>query len=226
MDAKIYKNVSDKKLGGVCSGLAEYMKIDTTLIRLLSTLMSIIEPVTILVYFVLALILPPKVVTPEDREKMEAERRLNRRTSRAMIIIALAFIFSGVMVFVFNAFLMVPISISDFINCSLLALGIYTITAGIIESKTDKQMSFFKVAFGSVTLLVSTSWILKKFGVMIFSKSYFMTSFKYTWPLILVGIGLNILVLNKKLAIYIWLSIAALMFVICIFGTIIFAYLA
>lgn len=229
MDSKIFRDISDKKIGGVCSGLAVYMKIDTTLIRLLSILMSMIEPVTILVYFVLALILPARNVTSEEKIKMEAEertRRIKKKLSVAMIITSLALIFSGILLFFFNSYLTVPISISDFVNCTLLAMGIYAITTGIMESKIDRDVSFFKVAFGGITLLVSTSWGLKKFGIILFSQNAFMTSFKYTWPLILVGIGLNILVPNKKFTVYTWLSIAALMIAIYIFGSFIFAYIS
>ncbi|MBC8312720.1 MAG: PspC domain-containing protein, partial [Candidatus Cloacimonetes bacterium] len=35
MKKKLYRNPKDKKLAGVCSGLAEYFEIDVTLIRII-----------------------------------------------------------------------------------------------------------------------------------------------------------------------------------------------
>ena len=56
---KLYKNVIDKKICGVCSGLADYFEIDVTLIRLITALVIILGnfPALIL-YFVAAIIMP------------------------------------------------------------------------------------------------------------------------------------------------------------------------
>ena len=35
MDKKLYRSTTDKKLFGVCAGLAKYLNIDATVIRLL-----------------------------------------------------------------------------------------------------------------------------------------------------------------------------------------------
>ena len=34
MEKKLYRNIQDKKIAGVCSGLAEYFKLDPTIVRL------------------------------------------------------------------------------------------------------------------------------------------------------------------------------------------------
>ena len=33
---KLYRNKKDKKIGGVCSGLAEYLNVDVVVVRLLA----------------------------------------------------------------------------------------------------------------------------------------------------------------------------------------------
>ena len=57
---KLYLSRDDKKLMGVCGGIAEYFEIDTTLIRLGFALLSIFGGSGILAYIVMAAIIPNK----------------------------------------------------------------------------------------------------------------------------------------------------------------------
>lgn len=60
MEHKLYKSGEDKKLTGVCGGIAEYFKVDPTLVRLawvLLTLMTSAFP-GVIAYVVAALIIP------------------------------------------------------------------------------------------------------------------------------------------------------------------------
>ena len=41
MEKKLYRNTSNKMLAGVCSGLAEYINIDPTVIRLIWALIGL-----------------------------------------------------------------------------------------------------------------------------------------------------------------------------------------
>ena len=41
MNKKLYRSVSDKKLAGVCGGIAEYFGLDSTLIRVGWALVSL-----------------------------------------------------------------------------------------------------------------------------------------------------------------------------------------
>lgn len=61
MEKKLYKSNTDKKLDGVCAGIAEYFDFDPTLVRVLwgvGTLLSV--GLGILAYIVAALIIPRK----------------------------------------------------------------------------------------------------------------------------------------------------------------------
>ncbi len=63
----LHLSTLDKKLAGVCGGFGETLKIDPTIIRVLwvfGTLMSV--GIGILLYIVLALVLPERSVTAED----------------------------------------------------------------------------------------------------------------------------------------------------------------
>ena len=66
---KLYRSVSDKKLAGVCGGIAEYFGLDATLIRVGWAIVSLFSP-GILAYIVCALIIPEK---PENPNVVDAE---------------------------------------------------------------------------------------------------------------------------------------------------------
>ena len=55
---KLYKSKTDKKLCGVCGGIAEYFEIDSTIIRLLWVLLAFFVGSGILAYIIAALIMP------------------------------------------------------------------------------------------------------------------------------------------------------------------------
>lgn len=62
MSKKLYKISSERKISGVCAGLAEYLNSDVTLIRII-TLMLIIfaaPPTFLIVYITCAFIMPDK----------------------------------------------------------------------------------------------------------------------------------------------------------------------
>lgn len=58
MTKKLYKSKTDKKLCGVCGGLAEYLNIDSTLIRLALAFFVLLGGSGVVAYIVAALIMP------------------------------------------------------------------------------------------------------------------------------------------------------------------------
>ncbi|MBQ8834765.1 MAG: PspC domain-containing protein [Oscillospiraceae bacterium] len=59
MEKKLYKINEGKVLDGVCGGVAEYFKIDPTVVRVIWAILSFWGP-GILAYIVCALIMPRK----------------------------------------------------------------------------------------------------------------------------------------------------------------------
>lgn len=59
---KLYLSTDDKKLMGVCGGLAEYFEIDSTLVRLGWVVMTFITGIIpgVFSYFIVGIIVPPK----------------------------------------------------------------------------------------------------------------------------------------------------------------------
>lgn len=58
MPAKLRKSRKDKMIAGVCSGLAEYLGWDPTIIRILFIIFAFMYGSTIFAYFILAIVMP------------------------------------------------------------------------------------------------------------------------------------------------------------------------
>lgn len=61
-DKRLYKSISDRKICGVCGGLAEYLNVDSTLIRLIWIIFTCMGGAGILAYIIAALIMPDEVL--------------------------------------------------------------------------------------------------------------------------------------------------------------------
>ena len=55
---RLHKSTKDRKVAGVCGGIAEYLNADPTIIRLVFALMVLGWGTGVLAYIVLALVLP------------------------------------------------------------------------------------------------------------------------------------------------------------------------
>ena len=60
MKNRLYRSESDKKIAGVCGGIAEYFGIDSTIIRLIWTISIAVYGTGLLVYIIAAIIMPTK----------------------------------------------------------------------------------------------------------------------------------------------------------------------
>lgn len=73
---KLYKSRTDKKLCGVIGGLAKYLGIDATILRIVYVLLSLfVLGCPILIYFVVALIIPYEPeITDVETTKVAVEQ--------------------------------------------------------------------------------------------------------------------------------------------------------
>lgn len=55
---KLYKSKTDKKLCGVCGGIAEYLGVDSTLVRLGVVVLSLCAFAGVIAYIAAAIIIP------------------------------------------------------------------------------------------------------------------------------------------------------------------------
>ena len=61
---KLYKSNKDRMISGVCGGVAEYLNVDPTIVRLIWVLLSFGAGTGIIAYIVCAIVLP---TAPADR---------------------------------------------------------------------------------------------------------------------------------------------------------------
>lgn len=57
---KLFRSKTNKQLCGVCGGLAEYLNVDATVIRMIVVIVSIFTAIVgaLLIYFIAAIIIP------------------------------------------------------------------------------------------------------------------------------------------------------------------------
>lgn len=60
MKKRLYKSMTDKKIAGVCGGIAEYLNVDSTIVRLICIALVFGWGTGLLAYIVAALIMPIK----------------------------------------------------------------------------------------------------------------------------------------------------------------------
>lgn len=58
MSKKLYKSTTDRKLCGVCAGVANYLNIDPTVVRLLWALITFLGGAGVIAYIVCTLVIP------------------------------------------------------------------------------------------------------------------------------------------------------------------------
>jgi phage shock protein PspC (stress-responsive transcriptional regulator) len=65
---RIYRDVDNRVLGGVCSGMAAYWAIDVVWVRIIFVILSLMVFSGVLVYLLLWLVIPPAVTTAQKLE--------------------------------------------------------------------------------------------------------------------------------------------------------------
>ncbi len=65
MSRRLYRRRDDRMLGGVAAGLADYLNVDATLVRVIFLLAALTDGVGVLIYLALWLIMP------EERARQE-----------------------------------------------------------------------------------------------------------------------------------------------------------
>ncbi len=58
MQKKLYRNRTDRKIWGVCGGLAKYFDIDPTIVRVIALASILVGTLGIWVYIIMAIIVP------------------------------------------------------------------------------------------------------------------------------------------------------------------------
>jgi phage shock protein C len=75
MTNKLYRSQTDRMLGGVCGGLAKYLHVDLTIVRLFFVVLTLLGGFGPLVYFIMWIIVPLEdhVYTDTHPERFDGE---------------------------------------------------------------------------------------------------------------------------------------------------------
>jgi phage shock protein C len=55
---KLYKSRKNKMIGGVCGGLAEYLNMDPTIVRIIAGVLCLVKGLGVLVYLIMCIVMP------------------------------------------------------------------------------------------------------------------------------------------------------------------------
>ena len=68
MAKKLYRSTSDKQIAGVCGGIAKYLNVDATVIRILCVIITLFGFAGVIAYIACILIIPeepPRIIDAE-----------------------------------------------------------------------------------------------------------------------------------------------------------------
>lgn len=68
MNKRLYRSGHDKKISGLCGGIGQFLHIDSTLVRVGVVLLTFFTGVPILLYILLALLVPKEPLWMEQSE--------------------------------------------------------------------------------------------------------------------------------------------------------------
>ena len=55
---RLYKSRKNKMVGGVCGGLAEYLNMDPTIVRIIAGVLCLLKGIGIFVYIIMCIVMP------------------------------------------------------------------------------------------------------------------------------------------------------------------------
>ncbi len=143
---RLYRSENDKMLGGVCGGVAAYLKIDSSIIRIIFALLTLGFGTGILVYLILWVVLPPKSMVTNIRKRLF-------RDSDHRVIGGVA---SGL-----AAYFNIDVWIPRVIFCLPLVFGVIRSIFHHIWFDFDDSFSFITNGFGGgLTTIYIILWIV------------------------------------------------------------------
>ena len=82
MSKKLYRSKKDKKIAGVCGGIAEYFDVDSTLVRLFTVLTLLLGGAGVVAYIIAWIIVPenPEQVSDDKFDKIEESEEKIRKS--------------------------------------------------------------------------------------------------------------------------------------------------
>jgi phage shock protein C len=78
---RLYRSTQERMLAGVCGGIADYLDVDPTLVRLVFVALALLSSGSgLVIYLILMLIVPTQ---PEEKRKLKQKRKLKNEDIEA-----------------------------------------------------------------------------------------------------------------------------------------------
>ena len=176
MEKRFYKSRTDKKLAGVCAGVAEYFEVDPTLVRLIWVVFTFAGGAGVLAYIIAAIIMPeaPTGTTSVNRKKKTTNQPHPRNDSDEISITEIdedqSAEHEG--------------SVED-------EEAVYDEEAYEVEETGKEKDDKNSMLLGAALIFI---------GLMFFSRNFFKwfwIDFSYLWPILLILLGV-VMVVNKR----------------------------
>lgn len=176
MEKRFYKSRTDKKLAGVCAGVAEYFEVDPTLVRLIWVVFTFAGGAGVLAYIIAAIIMPeaPTGTPPVNRKKKTHHQPHPRNNND-------------------------EISITEIDEEQGAAYeGLEEDEEAVYEEEPYEVEETGKEKDDKNSMVLGAALIL--IGLMFFSRNFFKwfwIDFSYLWPILLILLGV-VMVVNKR----------------------------
>lgn len=176
MEKRFYKSRTDKKLAGVCAGVAEYFEVDPTLVRLIWVVFTFAGGAGILAYIIAAIIMPeaPTGTPPVNRKKKTKNQQHTMNHSDEVSIVEV------------DEDQDTPYE------------GFEDEKETVYEEAYDQAEEPEKEEGDKNSMVLGAALIL--IGLMFFSRNFFKwfwIDFSYLWPILLILLGV-VMVVNKR----------------------------
>jgi phage shock protein C len=79
MKKRLYRNLDNNMMGGVCAGLGDYFQVDPTVVRLVFLLLILFGLLSVFIYIILWIIVP---VNPDHQRDAQGKRKAPRFVHR------------------------------------------------------------------------------------------------------------------------------------------------
>jgi len=172
MEKRFYRSRTDKKLAGVCAGIASYFEIDPTLVRLIWIVFTFAGGAGLLVYIIAAIVMPEEPDQPQQKNYRQTQHHNTAEIFEVDEQMEEDSRDSGQ---------------SDVESTEYQTNELINEKNGQNESKSDRN----NITLGLILILI---------GALFFSRNFFRwfwIDFSYIWPIVLILIGV-VMIINKR----------------------------
>lgn len=215
MNKRIHKSQNDKKLGGVCAGLAESFNIDISVVRIITFFLCAAYPPFIIAYLVLAATMPKDIPGEDystDDEKLQADILEDNNCYSRSGGVFFAFILLAAFGLVLYRFAFGQLlNLRKILAVYLFTIGLYILFSGITDRTSQESAKAAKITSGLILMFSVVSRFLYTIGHVVLGLDLILSSVFYIWPLLILGVGVTLIFPNKKTALKTWVVILILL---------------